>query len=93
MIQATNLCKQFEQNIKEGKKTCKVEFLAVDHASLYAKEGEIVGILGPNGAGKTTLLRMLGMLMTPTQGELILTDKDGNIIDDKTKLIPINSKV
>lgn len=46
MIQATNLCKQFEQNIKEGKKTCKVEFLAVDHASLYAKEGEIVGILG-----------------------------------------------
>ena len=39
MIQATNLCKQFEQNIKEGKKTKKIEFMAVDHASLYAKEG------------------------------------------------------
>ena len=82
MIQATNLCKQFEQNIKEGKKTRKVEFLAVDHASLYAKEGEIVGILGPNGAGKTTLLRMLGMLMTPTEGELELTDESGNVITD-----------
>ena len=85
MIQATNLCKQFEQNIKEGKKTHKVEFLAVDHASLYAKEGEIVGILGPNGAGKTTLLRMLGMLMTPTEGELELTDESGNVITDVTK--------
>lgn len=84
MIKATNLCKQFEQSIKEGKKTKKVEFLAVDHASLYAKEGEIVGILGPNGAGKTTLLRMLGMLMTPTEGELELTDASGNPITDVT---------
>ena len=80
MIQATNLCKQFEQNVKEGKKTKKIEFMAVDHVSLEAKEGEIVGILGPNGAGKTTLLRMLGMLMTPTQGELILTDATGEKI-------------
>lgn len=85
MIQAINLCKQFEQNIKEGKKTRKIEFLAVDHASLYAKEGEIVGILGPNGAGKTTLLRMLGMLMTPTQGELKLTDASGEVITDVTR--------
>ena len=63
----------------------KKEFLAVDHVSLYAKEGEIVGILGPNGAGKTTLLRMLGMLMTPTQGELALTDASGNAITEHTK--------
>ena len=85
MIQATNLCKQFEQTIKEGRKMRKKEFLAVDHVSLYAKEGEIVGILGPNGAGKTTLLRMLGMLMTPTQGELALTDASGNAITEHTK--------
>lgn len=85
MIQATNLCKQFEQNVKEGKKNKKIEFMAVDHVSLEAKEGEIIGILGPNGAGKTTLLRMLGMLMTPTEGELTLTDASGEIIKDVTK--------
>lgn len=85
MIQATNLCKQFEQSVKEGKKTKKVEFMAVDHVSLQAKEGEIVGILGPNGAGKTTLLRMLGMLMTPTEGELELTDASGEVITEVTK--------
>ena len=68
MIEAIHLSKRFERSIKQGKKTKKEEFLAVDQVSLKAEAGEIVGILGPNGAGKTTLLRMLGMLMTPTQG-------------------------
>lgn len=85
MIEAVNLCKQFERTIKQGKKSKKEEFLAVDHISLSAKEGEIVGILGPNGAGKTTLLRMLGMLMTPTEGEVRLTDGSHVLIEDMTK--------
>ena len=85
MIIAENLCKEFEKSYKEGKKTKKEKFLAVDHVSLTAKEGEIVGILGPNGAGKTTLLRMLGALMTPTEGQVILADADGREITDNTK--------
>lgn len=85
MIEAVNLCKQFERTVREGKKTRKEEFLAVDHVSLKAEPGEIVGILGPNGAGKTTLLRMLGMLMTPTKGEVRLTSGTGEQIEDLTK--------
>lgn len=85
MIKAVNLCKKFERTIRQGKKSKKEEFLAVDHVSLNAKAGEIVGILGPNGAGKTTLLRMLGMLMTPTEGEVRLTDLAGEQIEDLTK--------
>lgn len=85
MIEAVNLCKQFERTVKQGKKSHKEEFLAVDHVSLHAKDGEIVGILGPNGAGKTTLLRMLGMLMTPTEGEVRLTDAENEHIEDLTK--------
>lgn len=85
MIEATDLCKQFERTVRQGKKSKKEEFLAVDHVSLKAGEGEIVGILGPNGAGKTTLLRMLGMLMTPTEGEVRLTDTSGDFIEDLTK--------
>lgn len=85
MIEAVNLCKQFERTLRQGKKAKKEEFLAVDHVSLKANPGEIVGILGPNGAGKTTLLRMLGMLMTPTEGEVRLIDKEGEIIEDLTK--------
>ncbi len=85
MIIAENLCKEFEKSVKEGKKTKKEKFLAVDHISLTAGEGEIVGILGPNGAGKTTLLRMLGALMTPTEGRVVLTDKEGKEITDATE--------
>ena len=37
--------------------------LAVDHADLEVRSGEIVGLLGANGAGKTTLIRIvLGLL-------------------------------
>ena len=85
MIEAVNLCKQFERTVKHGRKSKKEEFLAVDHVSLKAEEGEIVGILGPNGAGKTTLLRMLGMLMTPANGEVRLTDLAGEQIIELTK--------
>lgn len=85
MIEAVELCKEFERNVRQGRKTKKETFLAVDHVSLEAREGEIIGILGPNGAGKTTLLRMLGMLMTPTKGEIRLTRADGSEITDATQ--------
>lgn len=85
MIEAINLSKQFERTIKQGKKSRKEEFLAVNQVSLRAEPGEIVGILGPNGAGKTTLLRMLGMLMKPTAGEIRLTNAKGDLIEDTTR--------
>lgn len=84
MIQAQGLCKRFVRN-KAGdkkKKQTKEEFLAVDHVSLEVEDGEIVGILGPNGAGKTTLLRMLGSLMEPTEGKVLLTDEEGTEVVD-----------
>ena len=85
MIIADNLCKEFERSVKKGKKVQKTKFLAVDHVSIRAKEGEIVGILGPNGAGKTTLLRMLGMLMSPTEGSVQLKNASGEELTDDIK--------
>lgn len=85
MIEAMELCKQFERSVRVGRKTKKETFLAVDHVSLKAEAGEIIGILGPNGAGKTTLLRMLGMLMTPTGGSVCLTDENGREITNETE--------
>lgn len=85
MIEVQGLCKEFERSRRGRKKKMHKEtFLAVDHISLTAKEGEIIGILGPNGAGKTTLLRMLGMLMSPTEGTITLTDAEGHEIEGTT---------
>ena len=78
MLRAEHLVKTFTKNEKKQK---KIQFNAVDDISIDIKEGEIVGILGPNGAGKTTLLRMLGSLMKPTSGKVIMED-EGVLVDD-----------
>lgn len=85
MIEAINLCKEFQRSVRNGKKVKKERFLAVNQVSLKAKEGEIIGILGPNGAGKTTLLRMLGTLMSPTSGQVRLRNETGEEITEMTE--------
>ena len=44
--------------------------------SLSVNRGEVVSITGPSGSGKTTLLQILGTLMTPDAGELIIDGVD-----------------
>jgi len=34
--------------------------------------GEVLVIMGPSGSGKTTLLSILGLVLTPTEGELFV---------------------
>lgn len=38
--------------------------------------GGLVGILGPNGSGKTTLLRLLGGLLRPSRGRILIDGVD-----------------
>jgi ABC-2 type transport system ATP-binding protein len=48
---------------------------AVDHVSFEMKEGEIVSLLGPNGAGKTTIIQMLLTLVSPSSGDIQISEK------------------
>jgi lipoprotein-releasing system ATP-binding protein len=49
-----------------------VEVVALDDVDLTIKEGEVLSIVGPSGSGKSTLLNMIGLLDTPTSGEIWL---------------------
>jgi len=40
--------------------------------SLDVKAGEIVSLEGPSGSGKTTLLSIMGCILTPTSGEILI---------------------
>ena len=42
----------------------------LDVADLTVEDAETLSVVGPNGAGKSTLLRVLGLLETPSRGEL-----------------------
>ncbi len=64
------------------------EVAAVRDVSLSVAPGEIVLIMGPSGSGKTTLLTMLGGLLKPTRGNIVLQGKELGTLSDaaRTKL-------
>jgi len=43
--------------------------------SLKLNENEIYGLIGQNGAGKTTLMNILGTLVNPESGDIVLNNK------------------
>jgi len=64
MIEAKRICKSFGS----------VEVLrSVD---FEAQAGEVVAIMGASGAGKSTLLQILGTLLTPDAGSLVIDGTD-----------------
>lgn len=68
LLTVRELCKYFGN--------ANTEVRAVDHVSFTLSAGEIVLITGPSGSGKTTLLSMLGGLLRPTSGSVILDGID-----------------
>ena len=52
------------------------ETVAVENFSLDVKKGELISIVGPSGCGKTTILRCIAGLLQPTEGKVMIGDKE-----------------
>ena len=52
------------------------EFQALSGVNLDIKKGEFLAVVGPNGSGKSTLVRHFNVLLTPTEGKVIVGGLD-----------------
>jgi spermidine/putrescine transport system ATP-binding protein len=52
------------------------KYRAVDDVSVKINPGEFFSFLGPSGCGKTTILRMVSGFIEPTQGQVLIGEKD-----------------
>jgi putative ABC transport system ATP-binding protein len=71
LVRVERLSKHF------GEKDTRVD--AVRDVGLEVHPGEVVALLGPSGSGKTTLLNMIGCILEPSSGRIIL---DGETVYD-----------
>lgn len=68
MIEIKNVSKKF--------KSGESEFFALKNVSFTIPDKGITVISGPSGSGKSTLLSIIGLLQTPTEGEISFDGKN-----------------
>ena len=68
VLELKNIIKKYPdgQNINE----------VLKDVSFQVNQGEFAAIVGPSGAGKSTLLTIMGALLTPTSGQILLNGRD-----------------
>lgn len=74
--------------LKKVKKTFgtghkKVEALL--ETDFQADRGELIAIIGPSGSGKSTLLTIIGGLLTPSNGEVIINGQNLSNLNEKLR--------
>jgi len=70
LVEGKNITKQFG----EGSEAV----IAVNDVNMSISQGELVVLMGESGSGKTTLISLLGCILQPTSGKLMI---DGVEID------------
>jgi len=63
----------------------KVEVPALQNVSLSVKQGEFIAVMGPSGCGKSTLLHLLGGLLQPTEGRVLIEGIDISKLTDSER--------
>lgn len=67
IVEASNIAKEYPL----GNTLVK----ALNGVNLKISKGDFMSIVGPSGSGKTTLLNIIGLIDTPTNGELKIAEK------------------
>ncbi len=73
----------FLDNVYKSFMMGKVEINALRGVNLSIEEGEFVALMGPSGSGKTTVLNQIGLLDTPTKGEIYIEGVNTTRLDEE----------
>lgn len=63
------------------------EVTALDNVSYAFAEGSFTAVTGRSGSGKSTLLQLLGGLMAPSGGRVLLDGEDLSLLDDEQRTV------
>jgi putative ABC transport system ATP-binding protein len=75
VLEAKNLCKNYVLG--------EISIKAVCNINMVVNKGDFIAITGKSGSGKSTLMHMLGLLDTPSEGELILNGRNTKGMTEK----------
>lgn len=66
LIKTEKLCMTFRNG--------RLETPVLFDVNLEIRRGEFIAIMGPSGCGKSTLMHILGLMLSPTSGEVYIDD-------------------
>jgi putative ABC transport system ATP-binding protein len=76
-VQLVGLTKHY----RRGQETIK----ALDGVTLDIEPGEFIAVVGRSGSGKTTMLDLLGLLLKPTAGSLVIDGVETTRLSDRER--------
>src|SRR5215472_9514074 len=68
------------------------DVVALHDANVRIESGEMVAVVGPSGSGKSTFLQLIGLLDSPSEGEVRFDDRDvGSLGDNERTRVRLHS--
>jgi len=73
------------ESLEKTYRVGKVDVPALRGIDLTVQEGEFLAVMGPSGCGKSTMLHLMGGLLTPTNGRIIVDGEDLTAASDSRR--------
>jgi lipopolysaccharide transport system ATP-binding protein len=93
-LQAVGLTKEFRHRTADQPRTFRAwvegglrrsgpkgTIRALDDVSFSVAPGEMLGVIGRNGSGKSTLMRLLGGVMEPDEGRVVVASTPNGLLE------------